>query len=247
MRAFAERAGNAKDCRLVWSWMIGCITRCRLYRTRRGLSEAKPQATCRHVMIPGPVHGDRAPRRRDALESSARATAWRAAVAEPSPARAIARLMLPNMISRGQPCSPRLHRGAPGGAPCPLLEDHPDSREPNRRARTPPRLPRHSPCSSWEDSVARQSRQIRGSRVALSEQRADRGIPASAASSTCDSRRPAPQAVSLGVLKNRSRNDSSVSSLPSVRSTASWLIPHPLCKHQADTRRSRSNWLILER
>src|SRR5207248_5006190 len=80
--------------------------------------------------------------------------------------------------------------------------------------------------SSGEDSLSGQRRQIRGSRLALNEKSAERESPESAASSMSDSRRPAVHTVSRGLVKNRSRKESSVSSLPSVRSTASWLIPH---------------------
>jgi hypothetical protein len=105
---------------------------------------------------------------------------------------------------------------------------------------------RHGCSSSGEDSVARQSRQIRGSRVSLNEPSAERESSESAASSMSDSRRPAVQAVSRGVVKNRSRNDSSVSSLPSVRSTACWLIPHlPQTSGAGEVQPSESCLLFL--
>src|SRR2546425_8001121 len=80
-------------------------------------------------------------------------------------------------------------------------------------------------CSSGEGCGGGPSRQIRGSRLALNERSAEREIPDSAKSPMSERRRPAAEAVSRGVVKNRSRKDSSVSSLPSVCSTACWLIP----------------------
>ena len=79
-------------------------------------------------------------------------------------------------------------------------------------------------CSSGEGCGGGPSRQIRGSRLALNERSAEREIPDSAKSSMSERRRPAAVTVSRGVVKNRSRKDSSVSSLPSVCSTACWLI-----------------------
>jgi hypothetical protein len=104
--------------------------------------------------------------------------------------------------------------------------------------------------SSREASVARQSRQIRGSRLAPNEQSAERESPESAVSSISESPRPAAQTVSRGVMKNRSRKDSSVSSLPSVRSTACWLIPYLPHTDLASGRPDlpiRRNWAMRER
>src|SRR5882724_11255495 len=84
----------------------------------------------------------------------------------------------------------------------------------------------HGLPSSGEDSLSGKRRQIRGSRLALNEQSAERESPESAASSMSDSERPARRAATRGAVRNRSRKDSSVSSLPSVRSTACWLISH---------------------
>src|SRR5437667_230980 len=65
-----------------------------------------------------------------------------------------------------------------------------------------------------------------------------------------ESRRPAVHTVSRGLVKNRSRKESSVSSLPSVRSTASWLIPHLPQTDLASGRPDlpiRHNWAMRER
>src|SRR2546426_9873692 len=115
----------------------------------------------------------------------------------------------------------------PGDRHPALVGENPDEERPLRPLRVCRDDRRgHGRLASGEDSLSGQSRQIRGSRLALTERSAERESPESAASSMSDSRRPAAQAVTRGVVKNRSRKDSSVSSLPSVRSTACWLIPH---------------------
>src|SRR5439155_12980011 len=108
----------------------------------------------------------------------------------------------------------------------------------------------HGRSSSGEDSLSGQRRQIRGSRLALNEESAERESPESAASSMSDSRRPACRAATRGAVRNRPRKDSSVSSLPSVRSTASWLIPHlpqTECANGGPALRICRNWAMCVR
>src|SRR4030095_15507074 len=105
----------------------------------------------------------------------------------------------------------------------------------------------HGRSSSGENSLSGQRRQIRGARLALNEQSAERESPESAACSMSDSRRPAWRAAFRGAVRNRSRKDSSVSSLPSVRSTAGWLIlalPEVDCANGRPDPPIQRNWAM---